>query len=127
PPPKGADGVTGLCKENLLGEWEGTLKDGTTVALLFTDKLVVVSLLPPGTNREKAREAAEWASGNLGRAAGSIGSTGYEIDAAKNEVKIWGTNDWGGGAKPTKDGALLVSGDLKMGTVPETRLERAKK
>src|SRR5207245_730884 len=73
--PKGPDGATGLRKEQLVGEWEGTLKDGTILALKFTDKLVVVSLLAPGTDRAKAREAVEWASGDLGRAAGSIGST----------------------------------------------------
>lgn len=129
--PKSTDVAKGLSKESLLGEWEGTLKDGTTVALLFNGELVAVSILSPGTNREKAREAAEYVSGGLGRALGGggfgIGSTTYEIDAAKNEVKIWGKDAWGGVAKPTKDGALLVSGDLKIGTVPETRLERAKK
>src|SRR5688572_25917646 len=66
-----------VTKQTLLGDWEYTHKDGTTVALLFTEKLVVVSILGPRDDRKEARKTAEWASGGLGRKAGAIGSTAY--------------------------------------------------
>jgi hypothetical protein len=109
PASKGSDASTALGKESLLGQWKGTLQDGSTLELAF--------------NENENVSVAIW-----GKEGGfNVQGTVYKIDSEKNEVKIWGTDKWGGRAKPTKDGALLVSGDLKAGTVPETRLERVKK
>jgi hypothetical protein len=131
--PKGTDVAKALSKESLLGEWEGSLPDGTGVALLFTDKFVVVSILAPGSNRQQARKDAKWASGNSIRSLNAGGtriwSTAYQIDAEKNEVMF-------GYPKPTatgklaKDGALLVFGEFETrnfsAKVPEARLSHAK-
>jgi hypothetical protein len=121
-------------KADLFGDWKGTLKDGTTVEVMFNDKLAVVSILGPGIDREKAQKAAEFVAGNLGRSlnGGSfgMGSMAYEIDAQKNEAKIHGADAGPAVAKLSNDGALLLSGEFKMSNanfaVPETRLERVK-
>jgi hypothetical protein len=131
-----------LTKENLAGIWEGTLKDGGTIALKFTDKLVVVSVLDPGINRVKAREAAEWVGAGdarflrpgtttaesleacrwvkqnivpaLGNGGYTIGSMAYEVDVEKNEVTLSYFPDKRlAVASPAKDGVLLVSGQFK--------------
>jgi hypothetical protein len=99
-------------KEDILGDWRAALNDGSTLELSFAEKLVDVTY-----------------HGKTGSVA--LGSMGYEVDSAKNIVKI----DVGGAepatVKPRKrDGALLLTGDFKMGTdvltVADIYVERMK-
>jgi hypothetical protein len=124
----------GIDKNALIGEWEGSRTDGGTLALNFIDNRVVVSILGPGVDCEKARKAADWVSGSPYRSLGGgglgIGNVGYEIDHDRKEIKLGG-GDCVAVARPAAGGALMVAGQFKMGnavyTVPETRVERVRR
>jgi hypothetical protein len=95
-----------ITKKWLLGKWKGKLANGT-VEVWLKEEGVVVDF--------------EFSGG--GFAIGNVGP--FKIDDKKCEVQFGGAT-----AKPTKDGALLISGQITMGlntyNVPETRIERLK-
>lgn len=102
-----------LTEEKLKGAWEGKLKNGS----------VKVEFAPRGERKIAVAVFVLKIEGSL-----TVGSVGYEIDAKSNDVKFPAAKN--ATAKPTKDGALLLSGQFSFGgrvyTVPETRIERVK-
>lgn len=93
-----------ITKKWLLGKWNGKLANGTVEIWLREENAVVTFAFAGG-----------------GLAVGNVGP--FKLDDKKNEVRIDGAI-----AKPTKDGALLISGQITMGlntyNLPETRIER---
>jgi hypothetical protein len=102
-----------ITEEKLKGDWEGKLENGS-VKVKFDAK---------GDRKIAVAVVVLKVDGSV-----TVGSVGYEIDAKNNEVKFPFAKD--ATAKPTKDGALMLSGQFTFGgrtyRVPETRIERVK-
>ncbi len=114
PPAKGgpAEKVEALTEAKLVGRWAAA---NGSVVVNFSAK-------------EKGDDIAIAVLVLKAGGAVSVGSVGYKIDAAKNEVRF--PDPHNGLATATKDGALEFSGTYTFGgntyTVPKTLLVRSK-
>jgi DNA-directed RNA polymerase subunit RPC12/RpoP len=107
----------GITQEKLVGKWSGTFTDGS-IELEFTNDQI------PSYDLKVVRVQIRPSSGR-----DDLAVTGYQVNAAGNEVKIGGDNS--AVAKPTSDGALILSGKIhsppNVFHFSETRLERTPK